>query len=288
MLHATTSNWLFQQSVRHTSQKMSEKCKICRYKKASGKKIKSFPFLELPPELRNKIYGYCLIDPDDIILMSKDKNFRRTVVRTDSKTFHDTVSPKTRLDHGAYAQKGPRQELRPAILAACKQTYGEASPLLYGQTIHVDDTMTLHTFIAGTSHKDRLLLRKIVVHYWGMGRGTHKAMNHAALTLLASCTNLERVFFACQIHWGSYNRSENATKFMARQLYRNGFHFLEAIGAARGNQDAGIDVVDIHDNHFSHIPGGVSKGLPDENQKQAARETNKREFRDELKKLLHR
>lgn len=121
-----------------------------------------------------------------------------------------------------------------------------------------------------------------------MGRGTHKAMNHAALTLLASCTNLERVFFACQIHWGSYNRSENATKFMARQLYRNGFHFLEAIGAARGNQDAGIDVVDIHDNHFSHIPGGVSKGLPDENQKQAARETNKREFRDELKKLLHR
>lgn len=112
-------------------------------------------------------------------------------------------------------------------------------------------------------------------------------MNHSALTLLASCTNLERVFFACQVSWGSYDRSKDTTKFIARQLYRDGFHFLEAIGAARGNQDAGSDVVDIHDTHFSHIPGGVSKDLPDENQKQAARETNRRVFRDELKKLLH-
>lgn len=234
--------------------------------------MKTFPFLELPPELRNKIYGYCLVDPDEIVLRSKTKNFRRSIVRTDSE--------------GVGVRKEPRQELRPAILAVCSQIYEEASPLLYGQSIHVDDTMTLHAFIACTSHRNRLLLREIVVHSWGMGRGAHKAMNHPALTLLATCTNLEHVFFACQIHWGSYHRNENTIKLVARQLYRDGFHFLEAIGAARGNQDAAIDVVEIHENHYGQFPGGILAGFPDEDQKYAAMESDREAFRDELKKLL--
>ncbi|KAF6225363.1 hypothetical protein HO173_012801 [Letharia columbiana] len=41
-----------------------------------------FPFTSLPAELKNQIYALSLIDPDGIFLISKTKQYRRTIQRS--------------------------------------------------------------------------------------------------------------------------------------------------------------------------------------------------------------
>ena len=74
--------------------------------------------------------------------------------------------------------------------------------------------------------------------------GVHKTMNIAALTLLSTCTNIEFLSFDCDI---GYLRQPAA---LARQFYRDGHYFLEAIGNARGQRDAAVDVLELSDSTF--------------------------------------
>ena len=77
----------------------------------------------------------------------------------------------------------------------------------------------------------------------GLSRGTHKAMNVAALTLLSTCPNIKKLKLDCNIGW---NRTP---KRMAGQLYRDGHYFMEALGAANGKKDAVVDVIELSDSN---------------------------------------
>ena len=222
-------------------------------------KRKIFPFTDLPAELRNKIYAAALVDEDGIHFEPRTKGYRRIVVR---KVPNSTDKPAS---------------LVPAILTMNHETFNEAQAILYGNNkFTVEDTTALHSFLAGIGSKNIRALVDVTIKSWGMSRG-HKTMNHPALTLLSSAVNLRRIHIDCQINW---SRGGVGT---AQQLYRDGFHFLEAFGMAKGRKDAAIDVIEMKEEHMCWYP---SWRLLVPSQSESKPRNVTKEFRDELRKLL--
>ena len=197
----------------------------------SSKPSKPFPFLSLPAELRDYIYELALTDGDGISLVSKTKAFRRTIARSRASLYNDEGYYSHGPDRIFSGDEGTDEATVPAynslipnLLAANKQIQSEGIGYLYQQRIVLEDTMALHTFLAAIGPANRLQLSNVTVRSWGHGRGTHKAMNVAALTMLAGCTNLKVFNLDCKIGWLRTPRD------LARQLYRDGHYFLEAYG----------------------------------------------------------
>jgi hypothetical protein len=214
------------------------------------KNEKSFPFLALPAELRDYIYQLVLTDENGICLVGKTKSYKRTVGR--GSIADNNYRPGYRSRNRSYqstdsqsqqeAMSTPNQ-LAPALLSVNKQIYAEAVNYLYQQPIIVEDTYALHSFIANIgNHRSRLT--DITVRGYGCGRGTYRAMNFCSFTLLAGCSNLKSLFFDCSI---GYFRNP---KGLARQIYRDGFHFLEGFGAANGARDAAMGVIQLSDYNY--------------------------------------
>ena len=88
--------------------------------------------------------------------------------------------------------------------------------------------------------------------------------------MLADAVNLKSLHFDCQITWGGPSR-------VAKQLYRDGFRWLEAIGAAKGSLDAGVDIVTVTDTSLSS--GWMRDPEP-------SYEENMKVFRTELRRIL--
>ena len=209
----------------------------------------SFPFLELPAELRNRVYEFCLVDPDPISLISRFKNQHRQVIRKPCDYAH--VLQDSYRNH-RYRQTGPtardwlvsHRQLHPALLAVNRQVHEEAVMYLYSQPIHVEDTTALWTFLS-TIGSNRRRIREIHIHGYGVGRGTHRAMNHVALTTLAECRSLQHVFFDCWI--GGRRSWEQEPAWHARQLYRDGHLWIETMGAEKAAR-----VIKLRESRHEH------------------------------------
>ena len=266
--------------------KLAKKARLMP-KEKSKKQQKPFPFLSLPPELRDQIYELALTD-EAITLVSKTKKNRRTVTRgpipNDDGTWYYGSRRRRRARRAALLSQQSQQsevqdqpnQLTPALLAVNKQVHSEALGYLYQQPIVVEDTYALHSFLASIG-SNRSAVTEIVVRGWGGGRGAHKAMNFCAFPLLGLCNNLKKVVFDCEIGW--YRAPER----LARQLYRDGHIFFEAYGTANGGKDAAVDVLELSEwnfdknNNWSYRRGGDS--LPD-------KDGCKKRFQAELRKLL--
>lgn len=64
--------------------------------------------------------------------------------------------------------------------------------------------------------------------------------------MLAGAVNLTHLHLDCKIAWGGPRK-------VARQLYRDGFHWLEAVGAAKGKFDAAIELLEISESNLSRF-----------------------------------
>lgn len=234
----------------------------------------SFPFMSLPTELRNYIYELALHDDSGMTLVSKTKSYKRTVARRQ-------IRNKLLFYGGGLRKASPADEpkrLIPNLLAVNKQIYYEAIGYLYMQPIIVEDTYTLHNFLATIgSHRSRVT--HIIIRGYGCGKGTHKAMNFCAFTLLAACVNLRTIFLDCKIGW------VRPPKNLAQQIYRDAHYFLNEFGLANGRRDAGVDILQLKECNFDRddYPGWYRRMKKDQ---VPEREEFKREFQTELRKLL--
>ena len=238
--------------------------------------------MSLPAELKNEIYALALTDPNDIFLVSKTKHYRRTVRRA----IPNAVNP------GGYARRRrsylyrmqPSQSsntstvttipaLTPNILLLNRAIYAETQPILYaGNTFALEDTTALHAFLANIGPKNCATLTDIILRGWGLTR-THRALNHPAFTMLVGAVKLRNLHLDCRIGWGG-------PKSIAMQLYRDGIHWLEAVGVAKGKSDAAIEIMEIPDYTFTNYYG---RGTEDSQSPEVRME----EFRAELRKMLH-
>lgn len=62
--------------------------------------------------------------------------------------------------------------------------------------------------------------------------------------------SLTRLYLDCDIAW-------RGPETIAQQLYRDGFHWFEAVGAAKGKFDAALDVIEISKRQLSNCYGGM-------------------------------
>ena len=88
--------------------------------------------------------------------------------------------------------------------------------------------------------------------------------------MLSDAVNLTNLHFDCEITYGGPGR-------VARQLYRDGFRWLEAFGGAKGSLDAGVDVITFTESSLS--PRGMRHPRP-------GFEENMEVFKAELRRLL--
>ena len=167
----------------------------------------------------------------------------------------------------------PISALSPSILLLNRAIYAETQPILYaGNTFFFQNTAAMYAFLAIIGPKNRATLTDVTLRGWGFTK-THKALNHPAFTMLAGAVNLTRLHIDCRIAGGGPRKS-------AKQLYRDGFHWFEAMGAAKGKLDAAVEVIEIATEYmgtFGHRP------FPWEGLRS---EETVEEFRDELRKLL--
>lgn len=153
-----------------------------------------------------------------------------------------------------------------------------AQPILYGSNVFaLEDTTALHAFCANIGPKNCATLRELHIKAWGYTK-SHKAMNHPAFTILGQAVNLERLYIDCQIHWG-------APTHVAKQIFRDGHHWFEIMGIAKGRVDAAVEILDIGDKNL-----GARYQYSDENgrswEKSPDEEKKKKEFQTELRRLL--
>ena len=217
--------------------------------------------MKLPAELRNQIYALALTDVNGIYLASKTRRYRRTVQIT---------TPKLDRAFARYLKAGSDTlpALVPDILLLNKTIYAETQPILYaGNAFTVDDASAMHAFLATIGPKNRATIKDLTINGWGYSR-THKTLNFPAFTLLVGAVNLTRLSLDCVISWGGPDRK-------AKQLYRDGFHWLEAVGVKKGKFDAAVDMIEVTGDFFLRAQKSGSE-----------QEEMKKEFKAELRKLL--
>ena len=227
--------------------------------------------MDLPIELRDQIYRETLTDSNGVYLGSKTWSYRRTIQRVTPRAGARLArrQSRRRLHYWQRASTTPETDLDmpdglrsfiPALLGVSKTVKAEAEQWLYSRNeFIVEDTTILHDFVAGLTTSQRGLLRRITVKKWGHS-SADKAMNLPAFSILAQGgTNLRSLRLDCFAHWGGGKR-------VARQLYCNGFHWLEAMARTR-DADAVVDVLDMSEQTWT------ISGAP-------------QTFRKELKKLM--
>jgi hypothetical protein len=253
---------------------------------------KPFPFMELPPELRDMIYEMALTDVNGISIVSKSKAYRRTVCRApiyDSewtgysrRRNHTYGTKRPILDDGREELAPQERSLVPNILAVSKQIYKEAIGILYGQDFVIEDTDALHRFLAIIGLRNQQRLLSLDVNSFCEGRNK-KIINHCAFMSLAGATNLKSL----RLNNARFRYYGDAKGF-ARGFYCNAHYFLEAYGAAHGRRDAALDVLELDDEIFDYF-NPYRRNVDLTARKPTGEELvqeNKRMFRAELCRLL--
>ncbi|CAE7022840.1 hypothetical protein CFE70_003201 [Pyrenophora teres f. teres 0-1] len=239
-------------------------------------KHKIFPFMLLPAEIRNIIYDYTLADPLGINLVATIHNRRRQAQRIPaslqkniSRGLYYKITSSTDTD--TVAQDDEPAPLVPALLTVCKQIHSEGKDVLYGNDFVFADSLALYAFMINLGASGAKHIKKITLRGWLDGRAT-KCYNHCCFAALVSATNLTSFVIETP---SSYHRSPQP---LAHQLYRDAFPWLEAVGAAKGKVDAGLDVVQLGDDFFRRSWG--------HHPYTGRKEEQVEEFKSELGKLL--
>jgi hypothetical protein len=110
---------------------------------------------------------------------------------------------------------------------------------LYENEFKLADPLALHSFMVDIGPQAAKLLTHVTLRSWIYGRSMQKGYNHSAFSMLASATNIKKLRIEAFTHW----REE--PHWVARQLYRDGFPWLEAVGAAKGKLDAALDLLEL-------------------------------------------
>ncbi|KAL2353141.1 hypothetical protein BJ546DRAFT_983299 [Cryomyces antarcticus] len=206
------------------------------------KAAKPFPFQRLPQELRHMIFRL-VIEPDEGVVQLDGKRATRKSV------FASAYGSKFRL----------------SVLSISKEIRDEALPILNDLKFSFDSTTTLLTFLAQIGDDMRSRLRNIRVKTYA------KASSSNALHFLADSKDLQKLHFETGV--SSDATPEKAAKAFHAEAYR----FLEAIGAAKGYKDAGVDILSFGARCFTVKENASARPWT---------ATEHEEFRDLLKEKL--
>lgn len=245
--------------------------------------------MDLPAEIRNKIYNECLVsdqfddqDRPSFYFLASKKRHRHTVTRctTDEavRNSNSTRSFRHRRSvyHSKYGTDNDASEFYDAIkplttniLATCKAIYAEAGSLLFQQRFIFLDSMALMNFMSECTPQAAAFIRHIEVLDWVQTR-SRKNIGYLAISILAAkgTVNLESFVISgslgrfMQFAWREPSRMMDIHDRVARKVYKDFYPWLEMLGRAKGNMYEGLKVLDIGDATW-HTSSARSK-LDDE------------------------
>ncbi|KAF2716738.1 hypothetical protein K431DRAFT_278310 [Polychaeton citri CBS 116435] len=174
---------------------------------------KSFPFLELPAEVRCRVYRFYFANNGVVGKGIALDNKRKEGKRMFAKFFIEGV--KNRV----------------GLLAVNKQLYNEAAPVLYSHVLSFADTSSVMEFMLDMSPRSRELLQYVNVKTYV------KTTSRNAMNTLADAVNLKRL----RIFQSVSTESEPAKA--AKALYTDMYKLLESIGRKLGDKRAAVDVL---------------------------------------------
>ncbi|KAK4550057.1 hypothetical protein LTR36_003024 [Oleoguttula mirabilis] len=181
---------------------------------------KAFPFLKIPKELRARIYGFYFAQ----------KGVVGESIVLDGKRANKEIYAKTYAD-------GSKN--RVGLLGVNKELHNEAIPIFYAHTLKFESTSTLLDFLSQIPTSVRPLLHSLEIKTY------IKTTSRNAMHFLSEARNLSRL----RIEQGVF--SEGDPNKAAKVFYADAYKFLEAIGAAKGIKDAGVDVLDFGKTAFT-------------------------------------
>ncbi|KAK5154045.1 hypothetical protein LTR04_006097 [Oleoguttula sp. CCFEE 6159] len=227
------------------------------------KAAKPFPFQRLPQELRHMIFRL-VIEPDEGVVQLDGKRATRKSV------FASAYGSKFRLSVLSISKEvswdnPSRKSNNPTDYDCFHQIRDEALPILNDLKFSFDSTTTLLTFLAQIGDDMRSRLRNIRVKTYA------KASSSNALHFLADSKDLQKLHFETGV--SSDATPEKAAKAFRAEAYR----FLEAIGAAKGDKDAGVDILSFGARCFTVKENASARPWT---------ATEHEEFRDLLKEKL--
>ena len=187
---------------------------------------KPFPFLKLPKECRTRICTFYFA-PKGIVNNPIPLEARRTIA-----------------NRGMYARTyADGSKYRVALLATNKEIYEEAAPIFYHHTINLESTSTLNDFLAQVPTAVRPRFTHFCI------KAYVKTTSRNAMNLLAESPNIKR------LHIESSVSSEKDAGKAAKMFYADSYKFLEAVGAAKNDKKAGVDVLSFGKQAFTHKEG---------------------------------
>jgi hypothetical protein len=209
-------------------------------------------YRKLPAELRNRIYELALCDEDAVYVSSKTKGYRRVAkrcVRGDFGSQFNNYRYHNRNDNSQEEEEIEPTTFSPNLLAVSKTIHAEAASFLYTQPITVADNYALLTFLNQIGPQHASMIREITITSWCFSR-SHKSINYPAMSMLGAITNVERLNINCSVGYFRYYSWNRAKKIacavrVARKIFRDCHPWLEAIGQAKGDVTAGIEMLAI-------------------------------------------
>ncbi|KAK4499447.1 hypothetical protein PRZ48_009961 [Zasmidium cellare] len=175
---------------------------------------KAFDFKNLTPEVRGRIYRFYFaskgIVDAEIVLDGK----RALNKEPYAKTFAEGL--KNRV----------------GLTAVNKEFGKEATDILYAHTIRFDSSSTLTDFISAAQNTILPRLSSISLKNYA------KTSARNAMHFLSAATNITTL----RIDQGMVSNESDPAK-AAKTIYGDMYKFLDAIGAARGDKTAGVDVL---------------------------------------------
>jgi hypothetical protein len=116
---------------------------------------------------------------------------------------------------------------------------------LYNNELIFSDSAALYSFMLNISTTSAKQLKHIRLKDWAHGRGI-KAYNHACFAVLTQATDLKTLHLDKMGGWA------NTPPGSASKFYRDAFPWLEAVAAAKGKCDAGVDVLRLEPKFFDY------------------------------------
>lgn len=247
-----------------------------------------FPFLDLPPEIRNMVYSLLLValKKPTLQIEASGREAKLVKQRPEVRFFIRT----------SHTVLGDTTMVYPAILLANRQIHMEARSILFSQPLVFMDTVCLGMFFQHMGSLDGIQIQEVEVLRWhpqtNSQRYGNKIRGHFlhkyACEMLGCLKHLQRLYhpgFDFDGIYSHYDPSKPDVIMSVQTLAKTVAHELDRIFEPRtgpaGGVDARIDVLELSEDNFYDLYWWPGK--PDDPEEV---EENRRLFRDSLKALL--
>lgn len=191
---------------------------------------KPFRFMDLPAELRNAIYDFALSRPYPLRLSHATRQGRHTVLSEIPYTW-----PVQKVGNG-------KTNLVPNLLLLNKAVRAESGPILYQNEFTFKDYKAIWHFMRPLSQTTKSWIERIGLEDL-RGKPSARAFAFPAFDSLATLPNL-RSFQLMDFHTLPSFRYYSESR-LVRSLVKEGYSWLEAVGEAKNNKYAAVELLTV-------------------------------------------